>query len=88
VPTKKKKNTRSDLLLISCVMVLCFRQCKDRQAFAAKFSCHMTKLKGLNEAMDQLVKQCKARSHIMLFPKHFAISNCVLSVLQLVLPVQ
>jgi len=47
--------------------VLYFRLCKDRQAFVAKVSCHMTKLKGLNEAMDQLVKQCKARL-FMIFP--------------------
>ena len=67
-------NTRSDLLPISCITVLYFRLCKDRQAFVVKFSCHMMKLKGLNESMDHLMKQCKARSHIMIFQLCFVCS--------------
>ncbi|PNF30382.1 hypothetical protein B7P43_G13401, partial [Cryptotermes secundus] len=35
------------------------KQCKDKQAFVAKVSCHNAKLKSLKEAMDQLITQCK-----------------------------
>lgn len=35
------------------------KQCKDRQAFVAKVSCHTAKLKSLKEALDQLITRCK-----------------------------
>jgi hypothetical protein len=52
-------------LRIEDIALLCFRQCKDEQAFVPKVPDYTAKLKILKEAMDQLITHCKARIWII-----------------------
>jgi hypothetical protein len=68
--------------------LLCFRECKDDQAFVAKVSDYAAELKILKEAMDQLITECKARIWIIIiiFPVFSLLPPVVLSVIQVVVP--